>query len=246
MKLISLAVAAVALVSFADAYDASKCNLDYVGKRTPIDNVVHSFQECHPKYEEMGTVLTKRFLAMSPAQITMKFFKWITIVALPQDYKAAGADCFFNIMLGLPIPPFALQRLSDDKVNWNIMKNEIIPDNSIISSDLKKDPIKSAITISVSVNQLAATIYQTLAPVCGRMLTDPSTTIPMVTRIVGIIRTVAGEVAAGKDGGLGKVVEKSGLGPKLAKIGRIVFGPYPIEDGFWAAEPAPAAAAPAT
>jgi len=244
MKLISLWLVVVAWVSYADALDPDKCTTEYVGKRDHITNVVQSFSECHPNYDKMGEVLTARFLRMSPAKITMKFFRWVTICNMPQDYKAAGADCFFNIMLGLPIPPASLRRLSDDKVNLRTMQTEIPSNIGYVSSDFKEN-VECAVTVGISVAQLAITVYQTLAPVAARMLTHPDTVKPMVERVVNLIRTVAGEVGKGKDhdGGLGWVVGQSGLGPKLAKIGRIVFGPYPIEDGFWNAPDAPPPAA---
>jgi len=233
MKLVTFGVTLmVTVVSLSESADPLKCNEDYVGDRDLVTNMVQTVNDCEGDYKKMINILVVRFHKAPLSMMAMKFFKWFTVMRIPQDYRGKAVEIITRTLFGLPLSVDLMKTFVSDKVSMRIIEQEL-PDKEIISSDFLKDPLKSAVTVPVIVTNVAYRVYDVLVPVAAKMITDPSTVKPIVEHMVKHIRDIIQQVEAGQDSGLGEIVHKSGLGPKMQKIARIVNGPYPIEAGFW-------------
>jgi len=227
MKLISLViVGATTLVSLfglaADAVPNHYCTKTYVGQRCDICNIVMAFDDCEGDYKKMEEVLAVRFKKMKVSHITMRFFKWITM-AIDEDYKTAGAQNFFRLMLGGSVPTQYLRRLSQDKQNWEKMRTIIPLNNCSTAPDLLVNKVKSSILISSSVTTLAATIYDITAEGVGHLMQNRKEIEPTVEHVLGILRNLMNEVQSGNDAGLGKLLSTSGLDKTLGAVSECIM-----------------------
>jgi len=186
----------------------SRCIPGVPGENDMV-HLTNSFSDC-VDYEAMGYVLAARFWMVPLPRLFLKFFKWITM-STPHDYKSAGTQCFFRILLKMKIPHQYLARLAEDKPNLCKMQIEIPDDSYLLATDMLSDPTQTAIRLPTSLAYFAANVYDVLGPIALGIALDPSIATSIIEAVMAIAQSTL------RLDKLDSILAAAGMGKSLEK-----------------------------